>query len=104
MTLPDTINELVTLVNTHLAGKIDFQSPVSVRKSPHSWPVIIHGVQLNDGSNEVWLKDANGEFHKLTDQGDLIMMIAGSLYQRIKYLLSNASKQHSVAGSDSQRV
>jgi hypothetical protein len=90
MTTSETIQEITNLVNAYSNGKITFGSPISVKKNPHSWPVIIYGVEIGIKS-EVQLIDANGEKHVLTPVMDMAAMITSSLYQRIKYLISNVT-------------
>lgn len=96
MTTEDTINLIMCIVGNDFDSKVLFENPVKIKKSPHSWPVIVHGIKVGMNSN-VWLLDATNEWQLLEPSMKDSDLISNSVLQRIKSLSSVNSDKHSTS-------
>jgi hypothetical protein len=91
-----TINEIGTILCDEFDNKVLFDTPIKIKKSPHSWPIIIHGLQFGQGSH-VWFINANKKWEKLEPTIKDADLISNSVLQRIKSLSSVNSDKRSTS-------
>lgn len=88
MTNIEQIKLIADTVHKEHDGKIMFDSPITIKQNPHSFPIHLYGIEIESISG-VWLMDSNQEWHKLEDTDRNFSIVANSIIQRLK-LLANA--------------
>jgi hypothetical protein len=70
-----------------LAGNeyLYFDQAVEVKMSPHSFPFHAWAVCVSP-SDELYMMDAEEQWHQLTAADDRAALVVGSLYQRLKLM------------------
>jgi len=62
-------------------GKVMFDEPLTIKASPHSWPIYVYGVEVGPQSS-VYLMTGE-EWHKLEEQDRNFSIVANSITQRL---------------------
>jgi hypothetical protein len=102
MTIENIIQEIISVVKSRYNGKLAFDTPIVIKKTPHSFPVKIIGLQV-DSDGILWTIDVNKEWSKLEPMTADANLISNSVLQRIKSLSSvNSFEQRSAIRSDSK--
>lgn len=70
---------------SHLSEPVKFDTPVTIKATPHSNVVRIYGLEKTS-EGEVMVQINDGSFHKLEEKDRNYDMVAGSLLQRLKIL------------------
>lgn len=70
---------------SHLSGPVKFDTPVTVKSSPHNIVAIIHEIDGNK-ENGVWLRIGDSTWHQLEEKDMNYDMVAGSVLQRLKLM------------------
>jgi len=60
-----------------------FGSPLQLKLSPHSWPILIHAVQVSPADG-IYLMDGGEQWHPLERHDLNYDKVLQSLYQRVK--------------------
>jgi hypothetical protein len=80
-----SIETIVNLVQN--TNKIMFDDAVKIKLSPHTWPINIYGVWVDD--NKVFLLNSDGDWYRLEETDRNFSIVANSIIQRLK-LFANA--------------
>ncbi|HEX7906208.1 MAG TPA: hypothetical protein VF487_20180 [Chitinophagaceae bacterium] len=86
MTNKELIACIAETVKTDFNRKVEFDDPITVKPTPHSYPVYIYGVEIGPQSG-VWLMTGE-DWHKLEETDKNCSLVASSIIQRLN-LLSN---------------
>lgn len=73
----------LTEILSHLSEPVKFDTPVTVKATPHTLPVRIYGLEKTS-AGEVMVQISDGSFHKLEETDKNYDMVAGSLLQRLR--------------------
>lgn len=87
MTNKEHLQIIADTVRADHEGKIMFEQPITVKPSPHSYPVYVYGVEVGPQSS-VWLMTGE-DWHNLEETDRNFLMVANSITQRLN-LISNA--------------
>ena len=68
---------------SHLSEPVQFDTPVTIKATPHSFPVIIYSLEKTS-AGEVMVQINDGSFHKLEEKDKNYEMVSASLLQRLK--------------------
>ena len=68
---------------SHLSDPVNFDTPVIIKATPHSLPVIVYSLEKTS-AGEVMVRINDGSFHKLEEKDRNYDMVAGSLLQRLR--------------------
>lgn len=94
MTTESVIQEIVKLVKDKHESEIIFSQPVTIKLSPHTYPVYIFGVHVK--GNSVWLATKNGitedDWYELEATDRNAWEVATSILQRVKWLTNERIK------------
>lgn len=85
MTNSALLQSIADIVRKEHGGKIMFDEALTVKANPHSWPVLIYGIEIGPDAG-VWLMDASEKWHKLEETDGNFLMVANSIVQRLKSL------------------
>jgi hypothetical protein len=96
MTVQYTINAIAAIIADEFEGKILLATPIKIKKSPPSLPVVVHGVEINDHSGVMILNKEN-QWQKLDESTADANIISNSVLQRIKSLSSVNSDKRSTS-------
>jgi hypothetical protein len=92
MTTQTTIRQIASIVLKEFGRKIVFATKITIKKSPHSWPVRVVGLEI-DYVGDVWFIDSKGKWQKLEQSTADTSLISNSVLQRIKSITSvNSNK------------
>jgi hypothetical protein len=86
-----SLSQLQALVEQFPDGKIYFDTPVRVKKTPHLEVFSAYGVWAH-GVNGVWALDGKGQWHQLAEKQANVEYVIASLAQRVKLLLHDAKE------------
>jgi hypothetical protein len=75
----------LTEILSHLKEPVNFDTPVTIKATPHTSPVRIYALEkTNDG--EIMVQIHDGSFHKLEETDKNYDMVSNSILQRLKIL------------------
>jgi len=73
----------LTEILSHLSVPVNFDTPVTIKATPHTLPVIIYALEKTS-EGEVMVQINDGSFHKLEETDRNYDMISNSLLQRLR--------------------
>ena len=88
MITAQVISDIASKVVNEHKGELMLDTPVTIKFSPHSWPVKIHKINI-DRFNNVWLMDGNGNWYQLEEKDTNAMLVANSIMQRLRLITMN---------------
>ena len=68
---------------SHLSAPVKFDTPVTIKATPHSFPVRVYSLEKTD-EGEVMVQINDGSFHKLEEKDLNYGMVSNSLLQRLR--------------------
>lgn len=80
----ELLKGISNLLKEHFEGKIIFDDPITVKASPHSYPVKIYGIET--AYRDIWIMDNDETWNTLEEDDHNFSMIANSIIQRLKLL------------------
>jgi hypothetical protein len=98
MDVQTTIEQISLIIIGQFESLILFETPIIIKKSPHSWPIKVHGVQYGLGDH-LWFINSNEKWQKLEVSTTDADFISSSIYQRIKSLSSVNIDKHTAPRS-----
>jgi hypothetical protein len=73
----------ITEILSHLSEPVKFDTPITVKATPHSFPVRIYSLERTE-AGEVMVQVSDGSFHKLEEKDQNYDMVANSILQRLR--------------------
>lgn len=67
------------------------ETAVEIKLTPHNYPLLVWAVCISP-KDEMYVMDANEQWHQLTLQDVNASLVVGSLYQRLKLMRINYAK------------
>jgi hypothetical protein len=77
------MKQVLSQLIREMGGDVIFQEAVSVKTSPHTWPIFVYGASTHKG--RVSLFDGQ-DWHELEEGDRNYMIVANSVYQRLQSL------------------
>jgi hypothetical protein len=85
------LNEIIQYLTQYPEGKILFDTPVTVKKSPHDLVCMINGV-WGSVDKGLWLLDGNSQWYLITAIDQNAELVLNSIYQRISLMKYDQSR------------
>ena len=73
----------LTEILSHLKEPVQFDTPVTIKATPHSNVVWVYGLEKTE-AGEVMVQINDGSFHKLEETDKNYEMVSNSLLQRLR--------------------
>lgn len=85
-----SLAQLQAMAEEFPQGKVYFDDPVKVKKTPHHHLFTAYGIWAH-GVNGVWLLDGAGTWHHLEEKDDNAGYVIASMAQRLRLLKYGAT-------------
>jgi hypothetical protein len=73
----------ITEILSHLSEPVKFDTPITIKATPHSFPVRIYSLERTE-VGEVMVQVSDGSFHRLEEKDQNYDMVANSILQRLR--------------------